>query len=414
MPTEPATIALIRFGCLAVAAAFFLLLFRLARIPGGFPAAILAAGLLTGVALGPTVLGALRPELHQRFAVGALHERQALRDLEERHELDLLVLGHTGVSPVALDEQRRDFALQRRPLHDAVTKASHEFQTPVRRITLVLVCLAVFLAGCAAQKRTSSHPEASMLAAAAAGILAVIFAGIINAILIGALLGATRAEAVPLGFALAGGSFFAATPLRWLGAAARSLDVRFSLLCGIGVVLIAIAAMPARTELGPWIVAIVLSLAAGAWLGRTCKRRTRCAAKTALACVVLPTLVAFAASHADFHALLGSTRAVIFVIIAVAITGLGAWMGFSLGMGIFGSDLQRHAITQRWIEANAAGVGLTQAVMLAVLCAAALIDGATSSGAAVIAAFILAALFTECSLDLVRRWIVAIDNPPSE
>lgn len=402
---DPWPAALIRFGILVALSAPFSLLLRRGGFVGGRPGAAIFAGLVAGVLAGPLVLGRAQPALHQDLAVGASEERSRVAELRRRHEAEVLAMLETGVSEVAIDERRAEQERELAPLLADRLAAREAHDLPQRMVATGLVGVA-FFAGSAVARRRRPTPETipEVVPAIAAGVCGALTALLVHAALAVWLLGARRDVSFAIGAAFAAGSLAPHLATRWVAWEGRNIPatalMAFMFLVSL-VALFVAAGEPESSWMLPPMVALVLGMfARGEWSSR---RGVRNAARGALLVVAVAPLAGWAASLADPRLVLGSWRALAFVVVAVLLAGSGQLLGVYLALKFLGSARQRARALRVGIESMALGLSLTQVLLLALLLASEVLDAGSATGAAVVWGLLLAALSFEATLGLTRR-----------
>lgn len=177
----------------AVAATLLTLLLRAA----GLGRAAVLGGLLAGTLVGATVLGRAAPDAYQRYFVGGVAQRDALRHLRRGHGADLTALRAADVSPAAADEL---MARQHTELLAATTALDSAVQAHQTSRVLLIALLGLSLIVAAAPR---SRWPASLAECAFAGLwMVVICCGIVGLAVVFAFQG-TRTQALALGLAFA-------------------------------------------------------------------------------------------------------------------------------------------------------------------------------------------------------------------
>ncbi|MFG0258256.1 MAG: hypothetical protein ACF8GE_10175 [Phycisphaerales bacterium JB043] len=171
-------------ACLAALGAVLTLLLRAARIPGGTPAASIAAGIISGTLLGATVLGNVNPDLHMYWFIGGVEESRAITELLRQHERDLVALDASGVSPEGTSELMLEQLNEQAEYRTVRTQAQKHHELLLTRASLALLVAMVLAVAFHYQKPITRLPVVSRLLAA---LLAGVTTGISCLILVTAL-----------------------------------------------------------------------------------------------------------------------------------------------------------------------------------------------------------------------------------
>ncbi|MCC5786615.1 MAG: hypothetical protein JJU33_07945 [Phycisphaerales bacterium] len=417
MQTEP-SILLLRFGLLIVVAAVFGVLLRRAGLPGGRPASAIVGGAIAGVLLGPMVLGAAAPGLHTSMTVGGLQE---LRELETRRsemlaerDRELAVLRETDVSAVALDEHKAEFAelldAELRPFRQSLEEARQAHREASGAIVAGLAAWVFALAGVAGRSPRRKLRVDERRTLAIAGVVAVIVTAGLVAVIVQRLFTLSRDEAVAIGAAVGAGSAFALLPMRWVASEGRAGSGWYG-FAGLIAACGAMAAFGSEETRGYALVALgglaIGLIARHAVAGR--RRMRRIATPLALYAGVGP-LTAFMVSMTEPAAIFSGWTPAFLAIALFLIAGLPQWLGAVLALGAIGGAELGERKSLRWLELHARGVPLTQMVLLALVCAAGVLDPASSLGAAIVAGVVLGAIENETTVGMARSLLKQVEE----
>ncbi len=417
MQTEP-SILLLRFGLLIVAAAVFGVLLRRCGFFGGRPASAITGGLIAGVLLGPMVLGAVNPGLHTSMTVGGLQE---LREMESRRaemlaerDRELAVLRETGVSEIALDEHEAEFAelldAELRPYRQSLDEARKAHREASGAIVAGLAAWAFALGVVAGRSPRRKLGPDDRRTLAVAGVVAVVVTAGLVAVIVQRLFTLSRDEAIAIGAAVGGGSAFALLPMRWVASRGRAGSGWYG-FAGLIAACGAMAALGSEQTRGYALVALgglaIGFVARPAVVGS--RRMRRIAAPLALY-VGVGTLTATMVSMTDPAAIVSGWTPAVLAVALFLIAGLPQWLGATLAFGAIGSAEMRDRKSLRWLELHARGVPLTQVVLLALVCAAGVLDPASSLGAAVVAGVVLGAIENETTLAPARSLLKQVEE----
>ncbi|TVS08246.1 MAG: hypothetical protein EA423_01870 [Phycisphaerales bacterium] len=417
MQTEP-SILLLRFGLLIVVAAVFGVLLRRCGLPGGRPASAIVGGAIAGVLLGPMVLGAAAPGLHTSMTVGGLQE---LRELETRRtemiaerDRELAVLREIDVSAVALDEHEAEFAelldAELRPYRQSLDMARKAHREASGAIVAGLAAWVFALAGVAGRFRKRKLRVDERRTLVVAGVVAVVVTAGVVAVIVQRLFTLSRDEAVAIGAAVGAGSAFALLPMRWVASEGRAGSGWY----GFAGLIVACGAMAAfgSDEIRGYALVALGGLAIG-WVARPAvagsRRMRRIATPLALYAGVGP-LTAFMVSMTEPAAIFSGWTPAFLAIALFLIAGLPQWLGAVLALGAIGGAELGERKSQRRLELHARGVPLTQMVLLALVCAAGVLDPASSLGAAIVAGVVLGAIENETTVGMARSLLKQVEE----
>lgn len=313
----------------AIAAVLFTLLLRSA----GLTRASIIGGILAGALLGSTLLGRIAPDLHERYFVGGLMQRQTLDHLRSEHGAALKALDATGVSRVAVEELQRkqraemDAATQD---HDAAT-AAHQKS---RLLLAAIIALALIVAAAPRSRRPASWTECTF----AALWMIVVTCGIVGLAVVFAFQG-SRMQAIALGLTFAAVGTNVILPLKPgeettqpavllpLGIRDRLTDIAFIIWFACFVALITgvlAAAQSGSAQAADFTPALLIAVVVGVALKLLPLR-----ARHALRIIVLPSiLTALLLVNTDLMTptLIGP------LVLAVLVGGDARWFGLASGL----------------------------------------------------------------------------------
>ncbi|MHC4976031.1 MAG: hypothetical protein ACYTF7_05425 [Planctomycetota bacterium] len=133
----------IGLACLGALGAVLTLLLRAARIPGGTPAAAIAAGIISGILLGATVLGKSNPELYEHWFVGGVEEQAALSEAQLQLERDIAAMRTADVSEEAIAEHYRTLQVNINDLEELHESSLSSHAKQLKNVMLLV--LAAYL-----------------------------------------------------------------------------------------------------------------------------------------------------------------------------------------------------------------------------------------------------------------------------
>ncbi len=404
---DPLHAATIRFGILLLITPAFALLLRASGFPGRAPGAAILGGILCGVLAGPLVLGSIKSSLFDSLHVGAEAERTKLAAVDRDHERELVAMSQAGVSPVAIEERKKAQALEREPFVVARDIAIIRHREPTRLLAAALVGLAFFLGSIFARRRKPRLNDLREVPPAmGAGLLVALVTTLGTAVLVSWILELDRSSAVMIGAATAAGSAFTHMPLRWVGfegrrIAANAINV-FAFVASMLVLILMI-----EDDARVFIMAPVAGIFFGGLLrGRLRSTRTRRRlARAAVLWLLCAPLTAYLVSEVDPRLVMDSWRTWTFVLLALALAGMGHLLGATLALKLFGTARQQARAMSVWLESHALGVSCTQAMFLVVLVASGVLDGRTPQGTAVVVGLMLGIGSVEMTMGLLRGFV---------
>lgn len=418
MPSDPLTLALLRFGILAVVAAAFALLLRCAGLPGGRPAAAIAGGIVAGLLLGPGVLGQIAPEPHEQVFRGAVEERRSLEEAQQEQSAAIAAAREAELGEEEVAQILREHREALLPLQRDLDQARHEHREPVGMIVAITLAGALFLAGwgrrrprAGIREGDAGTPFDEVAPSIAAGLAALLFAALPTALLLIWLAQAPRDVALAAGAAVASGTAFAGLIVRRIAPEGRSRSgqlAMLSLLIGAAALLWIVSDGETRLVLTVPAVAMAFGLVLSTRLPAPAS--TRRIARGAALWLVVPTLAALAASSVEPMVLVSDWRPVLFLLLTILLAADGHFIGAWLAWLTFGTDAQRRAAARTYLESHADGVGMTQVCFAAVLVCGGLIDPHTLLGAMVVGGVLLNALVPDLLLTINRsaiEWLEA-------
>lgn len=404
MALDPLLAALLRLGVLAAGSIVFGQLLRVARFPGGLPACVLGGAILAGVLLGPSVLGAIRPDLLRALTAGAHAElRQEIADLEAEHRAELAVLREIGVTDIALDELAADHAGDLAPLEERLEQAEQDFARPMHIAAVALVAMAA-LAGTAfrppALEQRLTHPEAIALAV----ILSAVFVALPVSVVLGWVFGISRLDGVLIGLAALAGSLVSGPVLRSDAITAGTRGARLWL---VGAALLTggllIGLLPGDGWL--WVLPVVMALLVGVQV----KPGVGGPPQGAILWLLVAPACAHLVATIDLAAAVGSIGTIVFILAFSALAGMGHWLGIGLALKTTGYaplNEQGTSASAVWLDWMSRGVMLSVPLWLVVLEAA----GDPAVPDAVALALVLASLSFEAWYGVSRRMLATMDS----
>ncbi len=388
------------------------LLMRIARPPGGQPAAGLLGGALAGLLLS-LALGAAAPEIHEKLFVGARAERQALEQAERQNAIDITAMINAGVTPIAIEEHRRitreqesDLELQWR-----IALRSHS------RLTLAAAGIFFALLALSAPLRSAGRgaPRTREPAdrAILAGLLTFIVAGALTALLARWLLDSHTLQAAAFATSLAAGPLCISLRARLVGAPARArnLDLSGAALYTFAAAALCIIVAVADRDL---LASVIFTAALGAagwialltgWRPRApIIRRTLIGLTSAL---FAPAIVALALAPMDLPTVLRSLDFAIAAVIATILSD-GRWIGAWLAWWTIGPDAVRNQASRRAAAISASNIGVIQII------AALALHRAGAMSDPILAGVIVGAIVIELTSNLRTRLSRSLDpgGPP--
>lgn len=406
--TDPAVAVGVQLLLAAAAAMGLAALLRRSGAPGGRHGSAAVGGLVAGVLLGPAVLGAVAPGLHDRVFVGAADERAELAALADGQAREAAALRATGVSEIALTELTGRHAEARAPLEVRLARAEERFASIENTALGAVVAAYLVAAGAlvipmrrAALRRlvgelTRSAPAPKSVLA---GPFAFVAAAIIPAAVGGWVLRLGPGPSLALGASLAAPAVAASLrPRDWwpaLAGAGLAFVVALFLAAGTSAAML----MMGFGAIVMWLV----PLAAG---GGAPPRRVRRTARSAALGMLLPTLLALAGSRVDPATAVGAGAFWAAGVAAVLLAADGRWLAWVLAWRALGSESDRDRIWARGGRAVSAGTGFVTAALAAGFHAGGLLPGPALAG------LLLGVLAIECTRGLRERLAPVLDSSP--
>lgn len=404
MATDPLVAALIRLGILTAGSLVFGQLLRLARFPGGLSAWVLGGAILAGVLMGPSVLGAIRPDAHQALTVGTHAElRQQLADLEAEQRAERAVMQEIGVTPIAVEELAAEHEQERAPLRERLADAERDFALTMHIAAVTLVALAA-LAGTAFRppvlEQRLTHPEAVVLAV----VLSAVFVALPFSVAMGWVFGMPRLDGVLIGLAALAGSLVCGPVLRRDAITAASRGGRaWLVLTALLTAGLLMGLLPGDGWL--WVLPVAMGLLVG--------MQVKPGRSGALDRPILWLLIAPACAHLvatiDLAGATDSIGEIVLIIALVVLSGAGHWLGIGLALKTTGYaplNEQGRRASAVWLDWMSRGVMLSVPLWLVVLEAA----GDPPVPDAVKLGLVLMCLSFELSYGLSRRMLTSIER----
>lgn len=403
--SDPATLALIAIGALALSVALLALVLRWSSVPGGRSAAAIVAGISIGLLAGPGVLGRGWPTWHERMFGGAEREVAAMGEMARRHRDELTALTATGVTGPAIEEHRARQAEELAPLVKQRDNARHSRRVSFDWAAQSAIALYLVMIGPAIvprarraapitwssdRRRDGWHGWNQWFGRS----VGVGFAAVAMSCCIPALLGAWFLKLSPreaVAFAVIMGAPGIAATLR----------PRLSIASAVGLFACLSMAVLIGWSMGMTIVATGLCLGLMAGFGfenpRAARRVRRWGGFIGHA-IALPTATALAAVQLDLHGLMAGSAWKFWCAIVIAIlwSSDGRWLAWMLA-------IRWLSIARPWRDSAAcvnAGVGVAQLGLTIVLSAASLADPS------IVAAGLLGAAIVEITRGM-REWMGA-------
>lgn len=368
---------------LACVALVFTMMLRRAACPGGPLAAAIVGGIVAGVLIGPSVAGRLVPAIHERVFVGATEQTKALREATAEHDRALRALAATGVTGVAIDEQRAAYESQRKPLVDTREKALAEHRTRWSLIASVVLMAHLYLATVLAfpsrtptwrriAREIGEQPIQIMLA----GTVMLFLAVTPPAVFVAVMLQSKWTSAVATGLIFGAPAVAVILSPRSLIIATSASVLAFALAAGIGwTIQLTIAA-----------VGVFLALLSVIGTSSSTLKRIRHGVQMSAHLFTLPLLAALCVVNVDMHAAGNNKVFWLAVIIGVLWSSDGRWFAAFTAMRTVMTDRQSPPTWTSAAQFVDAGAGAAQIVFILLLLPAGLIAPEFAAGAAIGAA----------------------------
>lgn len=132
---------------------------RAARMPGWR----VAGGLLAGLMLGPSIMGLVWPDQHERWLVGGGEAHQALQQLERQHQADLLAMEQITASETSRDDLAHEHERSLREARQAVVEARWKHQRPLRWLVVIAATFLLLSAGMIGVPRSAGSSPGAVL-----------------------------------------------------------------------------------------------------------------------------------------------------------------------------------------------------------------------------------------------------------
>lgn len=353
-------IATIAIACAALAAlgAVLAKLLAMAGLVGGVRAAGVLGGAAAGILLGAGVLGRTAPDLHDRWFVGGAAQREALRELESRQTADLAALRAADITPVAIEEQVAQHAIERAPLETALDGARDKHALALAGVGAAALVGALCIVGLAVGRRGGGAPDADGDLAVAVGLSSVVVATLPAAAVAFLLTSADAREALAFGAAGAiGGTALAGRFALAPSGRNRRVGQSAAVAALVGGALIAGAAQGGLLATSV-LIGVALSLVAPLLLalGGPARRRAEAVAFVGFT----PLVVALLLVRLDPATLLADRLFWIGAITSTILHHDGRWLGAWLPWRLFGDARARRESWRRSGAILESGVGMTQ------------------------------------------------------
>ncbi|MFG0276121.1 MAG: hypothetical protein ACF8QF_13800 [Phycisphaerales bacterium] len=353
-------IATVAVACLALAGLGALLakILAMAGVVGGVRAAGILGGAAAGLLLGAAVLGQAAPDHYERWFLGGAAQRDALHALVSRQQADIAALRAVDITPVAIEEQVAQHALERAPLEAALAEARSNHALAIAGVGAGAFVLAMIVAGLAVGRRGGGAPDADGDLAIAAGLSSVVVATVSAGAV--AFLFAPLDVREALAFGAAGAVGGTALSGRFLLApAGRNRRVGQSAVVAelVGSALVAGGARGGLLATSV-LIGVALSLVAPLLVAVSGPARRRAEAVAFVG--VAPLVVAVLVVRLDPTALLADRLFWIGAIASAILHHDGRWIGAWIPWRFFGDEPARSEAWRRSGAVLESGVGMTQ------------------------------------------------------
>lgn len=395
--------------CIGMSVLFAMFL-RIARVPGGPPAAAIAGGLVAGLLLGPAVLHKADPDLGQRLFIAAAPEQEALDQLQVEQQAELTALRTVAATPETFEATRRQHAQASTPIWAALREAQAAARARTASFLLPLLGLAILLGTWTSMPRQGARSDTDGSALAVA-LFVVAFAALPTALVLRWIVDAPFGQAFAVGASVGAGSLFAGLPVRPRTHSARDPHIRLTTLLA-AVFAAGILAWVVPAPAMRWLILPIGAATAGFMLGLVApaQRAGRRISRRFVLGILLPPLAAFVGLQLDPELLLANWRPILVVVLALLTAGDGHFIGAWLSTQAFGVDRQRVHPHRHAVELVCAGTGLTQICFAFVLCASTTIQPHQAAGAAAIGLLLANGLLIELLANTHRRWARKLDD----
>lgn len=125
----------------------------------GAPGAMILAGVLIGLVIGPTMFGRMMPDTFESWVVGGQPERLELRRQIGEHEATMIAAEAAGLDDEAVESLRLAHRAVERPLEAQWDQARWDHQQPLRLLTILLAGLIFLSAGRAEGPCSAASPR---------------------------------------------------------------------------------------------------------------------------------------------------------------------------------------------------------------------------------------------------------------
>ena len=383
---------------------------RIARIPGGPPAAAIAGGLVAGILLGPAVLQQVDPDLGQRLFAGAMAEQESFDKLQVQQRAELTALQSVDATPEVIETTLKGHAEAITPVLLTLREAQAAARARLATFLLPLLGLAILLGAWTTIPR---HKARSMTdgSALAVALFMVAFAALPVALILRWIFKMPFEEALAVGAAVGAGSMFAGLPVRPQTRSAGDPHIRLTtLLAAVFATGLLAWALPMPAT--RWLILPVGAAVVGFMLGLVAPARRvgRRISRGLVLGVLLPPLATFVALQLDPALVLGNWRPIVVILLGFFTAGDGHFIGAWLSVQAFGVDHQRKYPHRHAVELVGAGTGLTQICFAFILCASTTIQPHHTTGAAVIGLLLASGFVIELMTNAHRRWARKLDE----
>ncbi len=388
----------------------FAMVLRIARIPGGPPAAAIAGGLVAGILLGPAVLQQVDPDLGQRLFAGAMAEQESFDKLQVQQRAELTALQSVDATPEVFETTLKEHAEAITPVLLTLREAQAAARARMAMFLLPLLGLAVLLGAWTTIPRHQARSDTDGSALAVA-LFMVAFAALPVALILRWIFKMPFEEALAVGAAVGAGSMFAGLPVRPRPRNARDLHIRLTTLLAT-VFAAGILAWAIPTPATRWLILPIAAAVAGFMLGLLAPagKQGRRISRGLVLCVLLPPLAAFVTLQLDPALVLGNWRPIVIIVLGFLTAGDGHFIGAWLSVQAFGVDHQREYPHRHAVELVGAGTGLTQICFAFILCASTTIQPHQAAGAAVIGLLLASGFVIELMANAHRQWASKLDE----
>lgn len=356
------------------------IILRLAGLWGSARAPGVLAGIITGVLLGPLVLGAVAPELHARLVSGGVDEMQALRTAETEHATEI-----TAAAALEMDEQglaalTDQWNQEKAALEADLVEALEERTSHVRLVQAALAGLILGpLFAAAALRLTARRRGMTAAVAISGGLGAVLLGSLLPMVVASAGLDADLPNAVAFALVMATLGCWWSAPPRIAAIGAMGLAI------GTGAMGALLLAMDARIPLAVALASLLLTAIPCAVM---CASKRRPIAGRRLweritAFCLIPMLVGVVVARLDPSQVLVDVRFVVATVFMLLFASDGRWMSISFVWRLLAGPRRDAFAWMHGARLVSAGAGMAQLALLGLALAGGLIDAPLTASAVI-------------------------------